>query len=72
MSERPTRVDKTEARQGKSGLGVRYVLIGVLLPLIVLGGVFIFMQINKSQPKNNGGAAGATTQPVNESQGGGR
>ena len=36
MSERPTRVDKTEARQGKSGLGVRYVLIGGMALVIVI------------------------------------
>ncbi len=35
MSERPTKVEKTEARQGQSGLGVRYVLIGGLVLVIV-------------------------------------
>ena len=35
MSDRPTKVEKTEARQGKSGLGVRYVLIGGLVLVIV-------------------------------------
>ncbi len=35
MSERPTRLDKTEASAGKSGLGVRYVLIGGLVLVIV-------------------------------------
>ena len=35
MSERPTRLDKTEASAGKSGLGVRYVLIGGLALVIV-------------------------------------
>lgn len=36
MSDRPTRVDKTEARQGKTGLGVRYVLIGGMALVIVI------------------------------------
>jgi hypothetical protein len=36
MSDQPTRVEKTEARQGKSGVGVRYVLIGGLVLVIVL------------------------------------
>ena len=36
MSERPTRLDKDEARAGKSGLGVRYVLIGGLALVIVI------------------------------------
>ena len=35
MSERPTRLDKTEASAGKSGVGVRYVLIGGLVLVIV-------------------------------------
>jgi hypothetical protein len=36
MSERPTRLDKTDASGGKTGLGVRYVLIGGLVLVIVL------------------------------------
>ncbi|WP_165361358.1 hypothetical protein [Lichenibacterium ramalinae] len=36
MSERPTRLDKTDASAGKSGVGVRYVLIGGLVLVIVL------------------------------------
>ena len=36
MSDRPTRVDKTEARQGKAGVGVRYVLIGGMTLVIVI------------------------------------
>ena len=36
MSDRPTRVDKTEARQGKTGVGVRYVLIGGMTLVIVI------------------------------------
>ncbi|MGI3901280.1 MAG: hypothetical protein ACRYGP_13640 [Janthinobacterium lividum] len=36
MSERPTRIDKTEASGGKSGVGVRYVLIGGLALVIVI------------------------------------
>ena len=34
MSERPTRIDKTEASAGKTGLGVRYVLIGGLVLVV--------------------------------------
>ena len=45
MSERPTRVEKTEARQGKAGVGVRYVLIaGLVLVIVALGLVFIFVR----------------------------
>lgn len=40
MSERPTRLDKTEASAGQSGLGVRYVLIGGMALVIV---VFIIL-----------------------------
>ncbi len=36
MSDRPTRIDQGEAKQGKSGLGVRYVLIGGLALVIVI------------------------------------
>ena len=36
MSERPTLVDKTDARQGKAGVGVRYVLIGGMALVIVI------------------------------------
>lgn len=36
MSERPTRITKTEASAGKSGLGVRYVLIGGMTLVIVI------------------------------------
>ena len=35
MSERPTRVSKTEASAGRSGVGVRYVLTGGLVLVIV-------------------------------------
>ena len=35
MSEPPTRLDETKASAGKSGLGVRYVLIGGLVLVIV-------------------------------------
>jgi hypothetical protein len=41
MSEIPTRIDKTDARQGKTGLGVRYVLFGSLI-LIILAGIVIY------------------------------
>ena len=36
MSEPPTRLDKTDARAGQSGVGVRYVLIGGLVLVIVI------------------------------------
>ena len=35
MTDRPTRLDKTEASAGKSGVGVRYVLMGGLVLVIV-------------------------------------
>lgn len=41
MSETPTKIDKTEARQGKSGVGVRYVLIGGLT-LVILAFIAIY------------------------------
>lgn len=41
MSDRPTKVEKTEARQAKAGVGVRYVLIGGLA-LIILAGILIY------------------------------
>ncbi len=44
MSDRPTKIEKTDARQGKAGLGVRYVLIGGLV-LIILAGIVIFMTV---------------------------
>lgn len=44
MSDRPQRVDKTDARQGRAGVGVRYVLIGGLL-LIVLAGIVIWFTV---------------------------
>ncbi len=43
MSERPTRVDPTGAKQGKSGLGVRYVLIGGMALVIVIFIVLAFV-----------------------------
>jgi hypothetical protein len=36
MSEPPTRLNKQEASAGKTGLGVRYVLIGGLSLVIVV------------------------------------
>lgn len=36
MSEPPTRLDKQEASAGKTGLGVRYVLITSLLLIVVI------------------------------------
>lgn len=41
MIDRPTQVEKTEARQGKAGVGVRYVLIGGLT-LIIVAGIVIY------------------------------
>lgn len=35
MSEKPTRLDQQDARQGRSGVGVRNVLIGGLVLIIV-------------------------------------
>jgi hypothetical protein len=35
MSERPTRVDQQDVRQGKTGVGVRNVLVGGLILVIV-------------------------------------
>ena len=35
MSEVPVRKDQTSAKQGKSGVGVRYVLVGGLVLVIV-------------------------------------
>ena len=34
MSERPTRLSKTEVSAGKSGVGVRYVLIGGMVLIV--------------------------------------
>ena len=42
MSERPTRIDKTDVSAGKSGLGVRYVLIGGLV-LVIVAFVFVWL-----------------------------
>ena len=42
MSDRPTRVDKTEARQGKTGVGVRCVLIGGMALVIVIFVILFF------------------------------
>ena len=36
MSEQPTKIEKTEARQGKAGVGVRYVLMGGTALVIVM------------------------------------
>ena len=35
MSDRPSKIEKTEARQGKAGVGVRYVLMGGTALVIV-------------------------------------
>lgn len=47
MSERPVKVEKTDARQGKTGVGVRYVLIGGLALVIVLF-VVIFIVLRQT------------------------
>ncbi len=41
MDDRPTKLDVTDARQAKTGLGVRYVLL-VSLGLIVVAGIIIY------------------------------
>ena len=44
MSERPTRVDQQDARQGKSGVGVRNVLVGgLVLVIVAFAAIFIVM-----------------------------
>lgn len=43
MSEQPTRVTKTEASAGKSGMGVRYVLIGGMAGVIVIFTILAFV-----------------------------
>ncbi len=44
MSERPTRVDQQDARQGKSGVGVRNVLVGgLILVIVAFAAIFIVM-----------------------------
>ena len=44
MSDRPTRIDQTGAKGGKSGVGVRYVLvISLVLVVVVLGAVALFV-----------------------------
>lgn len=40
MDEKPVQLDKVDARQGKANLGVRYVLIGGLI-LVVLAFIII-------------------------------
>lgn len=45
MNDIPTKLNTTKARQGKTGVGVRYVLIGSLaLVIVVLG--FIYMTVH--------------------------
>ncbi|MBE7220013.1 MAG: hypothetical protein INR64_16205 [Caulobacteraceae bacterium] len=44
MSERPTRLDQQDARQGKTGVGVRNVLVGGLfLVIVAFAAIFIVM-----------------------------
>ncbi len=45
MNDTPTRLDKTDARQGRAGVGVRYVLIGgLVLVIVALGLIFIIVR----------------------------
>ena len=45
MSERPVKVEKTDARQGKTGVGVRYVLgFGLVLVIAIFVIVYIVMK----------------------------
>ena len=41
MSNRPTQLDKQDASQGKRGVGVRYVLVGGLV-LVIVAFVIVF------------------------------
>ena len=41
MDDGPIKIDKTDARQAKAGVGVRYVLIAGLV-LIILAGIIIY------------------------------
>ena len=43
MSERPKQLDRTDARQGKTGVGVRNVLIWGLILVIVAFVVIFFV-----------------------------
>ena len=44
MSERPTRLDQQDARQGKSGVGVRNVLVGgLILVVVAFAAIFVVM-----------------------------
>ena len=42
MSETPTKLNKTEATQGKTGVGLRYVLIGGLV-LVIIAFVIVWL-----------------------------
>ncbi len=43
MSDQPSKIEKTEARQGKAGVGVRYVLMGgTALIIVAFALVWIF------------------------------
>ena len=45
MSQTPTKIDKTDASQGKTGVGVRKVLIGGLV-LVIVAFVAIYFILN--------------------------
>ena len=43
MSEQPTRLDQQDARQGRSGVGVRNVLVGgLVLVIVAFAAVYFF------------------------------
>ena len=45
MAERPIKVDQTDVRQGKTGVGVRYVLGGgLILVIVIFAIVFLVMK----------------------------
>ena len=45
MSERPTKVDMVDARQGKNGLGVRRVLgFGLVLVIVIFIALFFILR----------------------------
>ena len=44
MSEKPTRLDQQDARQGKTGVGVRNVLVGgLVLVVVAFAAIFVVM-----------------------------
>lgn len=51
MSNQPTRMDKQDARQGRSGVGVRNVLIGGLA-LVIVAFVIVYFVL-RAMPVHN-------------------